>query len=77
LLGPDSFYPLQQRTWTWAVLIWVLSIGSAWVVHRWFEKPMMNLRDRGRKVTSAGAPGDGNAPGGSIPPFPDVGAAVG
>jgi len=51
---PDPNVPLPwEHTWSWSLTVWVLAIGSAWVVHRWFEKPMMDLRDRHGTLTKS------------------------
>lgn len=44
--GPRSFWPIPKHGWTWCLSTWVLSFGIAWVTYRWFEKPIMDMRDR-------------------------------
>ena len=56
--GPKTAYPLPRHTILWCVVAWVLSFAVAGIVYRWFEKPLMNLRDRfERPAVERPAPG--------------------
>jgi peptidoglycan/LPS O-acetylase OafA/YrhL len=55
-LGNKSALPLTRQTLPWCIAVWVITFIVADVVYRWFEKPMMNLRDRFGKATQAEAP---------------------
>jgi peptidoglycan/LPS O-acetylase OafA/YrhL len=45
-MGPKSAIGLEKNTFLWCITAWVLSLSVAGLVYRWFERPMMNLRDR-------------------------------
>ena len=45
-LGPKGLLGLEKNTVLWCITVWLLSLLVAGVVYRWFEKPMMDLRDR-------------------------------
>jgi len=51
-LGPKSVFGLQKNTVLWCVTAWILSLAVAELVYRWFEKPMMDLRDRFERAKS-------------------------
>lgn len=55
--GPKSAYPLPKHTFWWCVAAWVGSFVVAGVVYRWFEKPMMDLRDRHERQRGPGESG--------------------
>jgi peptidoglycan/LPS O-acetylase OafA/YrhL len=46
--GPHSSLPLSKHTLPWCMTIWLGSFIVAWAAYRWWEKPIMNLRDRRR-----------------------------
>jgi peptidoglycan/LPS O-acetylase OafA/YrhL len=46
LLAMARWLGLQKNTLLWCVTAWLLSFAVAGLVYRWFEKPMMDLRDR-------------------------------
>jgi peptidoglycan/LPS O-acetylase OafA/YrhL len=45
-MGPKSVIGLEKNTFLWCITAWVLSLAVAGLVYRWFERPMMDLRDR-------------------------------
>ncbi len=45
-MGPRSSIGLEKNSILWCVTAWVLSLAVAGLVYRWFEKPMMDVRDR-------------------------------
>jgi peptidoglycan/LPS O-acetylase OafA/YrhL len=51
-LGPRSPWPLQKHTVAWCLAAWMASFAVAWIVYRCFEKPIMDLRERGDEVRS-------------------------
>jgi peptidoglycan/LPS O-acetylase OafA/YrhL len=53
-LGPRGLLGIQKNTIIWCLTAWVLSLAVAGLVYRWFERPIMDLRDRFEK-TKTGA----------------------
>jgi len=64
-LGQKSIFPLTRNTVPWCIAIWILTFILADIVYRWFEKPVMDLRDRSGNAAKAKARA---AP----PPVPEV-----
>jgi peptidoglycan/LPS O-acetylase OafA/YrhL len=49
-LGPRGLFGIEKNTMLWSLTGWALSLAVAGVVYRWFEKPVMDLRDRLEKA---------------------------
>jgi peptidoglycan/LPS O-acetylase OafA/YrhL len=45
-MGPKTVVGLERDTFLWCLTAWLLSLSVAGIAYRWFEKPMMDLRDR-------------------------------
>ena len=45
-MGPKSGIGLEKNTFLWCITAWFLSLAVAGLVYQWFERPMMDLRDR-------------------------------
>jgi len=45
-MGPKSVIGLEKNTFPWCVMAWALSLAVAGLVYQWFERPVMELRDR-------------------------------
>ena len=45
-MGPKSVIGLEKNTFPWCITAWVLSLAVAGLVYKWFERPIMDLRDR-------------------------------
>ncbi len=45
-LGAKGLLGIEKNTVLWCLTAWVLSLAVAGAVYRWFEKPIMDLRDR-------------------------------
>jgi peptidoglycan/LPS O-acetylase OafA/YrhL len=55
-LSHHSLWPSAKHTLPWCLAVWAASFGVAWVVYHWFEKPIMDLRERTKqRANIAGA----------------------
>jgi|ERR1043165_9954206 peptidoglycan/LPS O-acetylase OafA/YrhL len=45
IFGRHALFTITKQTWSWCLSGWVLFFAVAWAVHRYFEKPIMDLRD--------------------------------